>query len=109
MRAKSKKNESRINWNLPANKVDQHIRGLSPFPGAWCEINGERVKVHMSEHLKYNNLDGSQAGTVLEEDLTVACSQGAVRLIEVQPAGKSKMSAQEFLKGRKVLLKNVLK
>ena len=106
---KIKKNESRINWNLPANKVDQHIRGLSPFPGAWCEINGERVKVHMSEHLKYNNLDSSQAGTVLEEDLTVACSQGAVRLIEVQPAGKSKMNAQEFLKGRKVLLKNVLK
>ena len=63
----------------------------------------------MSEHLKYNNLDSSQAGTVLEEDLTVACSQGAVRLIEVQPAGKSKMNAQEFLKGRKVLLKNVLK
>jgi methionyl-tRNA formyltransferase len=63
----------------------------------------------MSEHLKYNNIDGTQAGTVLEENLTVACSQGAVRLIEVQPAGKSKMSAKEFLKGRKVILKNVLK
>jgi methionyl-tRNA formyltransferase len=63
----------------------------------------------MSEHLKYNNIDGTQAGTVLEENLIVACSQGAVRLIEVQPAGKSKMSAKEFLKGRKVILKNVLK
>ena len=106
---KIKKTESRINWDLPAVIIDRHIRGLSPFPGAWCKINGERVKIHMSKYENFKNLENVQPGTVIEEGLLIACKENAVRLVEVQPAGKSKMNVREFLKGRKVPLNTELK
>ena len=75
--------------------MHDHIRGLSPFPGAWFEIDGARVKV-----LRSTRGDGSAApGTVLDDKLTIACGEGAVRLVQVQRAGKQPMSAEEFLRG----------
>lgn len=91
--------EARIDWSRPAAEVDAHIRGLSPFPGAWFEVAGAdgsiRIKALMSQVA-----DGSgEAGTVLDDVLTVACGEGAVRLIRVQRAGKAAQSAQEMLRG----------
>jgi methionyl-tRNA formyltransferase len=97
--AKIDKSETRIDWSKPWNAVHDHCRGLSPFPGAWFELPGAgRIKV-----LRTTKGDGSGAhGTVLDEHLTIACGEGAVRLLEVQRAGKQPMKAGEFLRGTKV-------
>ena len=95
---KISKNETRITWSKPWKQVHDHIRGLSPFPGAWFEIDGVRVKA-----LRSTKGDGSgAAGTVLDNKLTIACGAGAVRLTQVQRAGKQPMSADEFLRGTPV-------
>lgn len=92
---KISKNEARIDWSKPWKEVHDHIRGLSPFPGAWFEIDGARIKA-----LRSTKGDGSGvAGTVLDDKLTIACGAGAVRLTQVQRAGKQPMSADEFLRG----------
>jgi methionyl-tRNA formyltransferase len=96
--AKIDKNETRIDWAKPWREVHNHIRGLSPFPGAWCEIDGVRVKA-----LRSTKGEGSGApGTVLDDRLTIACGEGAVRLTQVQRAGKQPMGWEEFLRGTKV-------
>lgn len=92
------KAESRIDWSRSADELDCHIRGLAPFPGAWCEIDGKRVKVHLA-----TPENGSGApGTVLDDNLLIACGKSALRLLKVQPAGKPKMDAEAFLKGTPV-------
>jgi methionyl-tRNA formyltransferase len=89
------KEETRIDWSRSAREVHNHIRGLSPFPGAWFELDGARVKV-----LRSTKGEGrGQAGTVLDDHLTIACGDGAVRLTQVQRAGAKAMSADEFLRG----------
>ena len=93
------KAETRIDWSRPAREVHDTIRALSPFPGAWCEIdvNGkaERLKV-----LRTTRAEGAgQPGEVLDGDLTIACGDGAVRLVDVQRAGGKPMTAQDFLRG----------
>jgi len=97
--AKIEKAETRIDWNRPAREVLRHIHGLSPFPGAWCEITIEgaagRVKI-----LRCELAAGSSApGDLLDDRLTVACRQGALRILELQRAGKQPMKAEEFLRG----------
>jgi methionyl-tRNA formyltransferase len=96
------KAESRIDWSFPWNKVHDHIRGLSPFPGAWFEMPGEkgaaRIKV-----LRSTRGEGSgPPGTLIDDRLTVACGEGAVRILELQRAGRQAMKAQEFLRGSAV-------
>jgi len=95
---KISKDETRIDWNRPWKQVHDHIRGLSPFPGAWFESGGARIKV-----LRSTKGEGSGApGSVLDERLTIACKDGAVRLIQVQRAGKQPMTAEEFLRGARI-------
>jgi methionyl-tRNA formyltransferase len=97
--AKIEKTEARIDWNKPAQAVLRHIHGLSPFPGAWCEmaIEGEQLRVKI---LRCAMVDGSGApGDVLDDDLAVACKQGAIRILELQRAGRQPMKAEEFLRG----------
>ena len=95
---KISKSETRIDWRKPWCAVHDHIRGLSPFPGAWFELDGARVKV-----LRSTEGEGSGApGSVLDDRLTIACGEGAVRLTQVQRAGKQPMSAEEFLRGTPV-------
>jgi methionyl-tRNA formyltransferase len=95
---KVSKGETRIDWTNPWKYVHDHIRGLSPFPGAWFELDGVRVKA-----LRSTRADGSgKPGTALDDRLTVACGSGAVRLTLVQRAGKQPMSADEFLRGTPV-------
>jgi methionyl-tRNA formyltransferase len=93
------KSEARIDWTRPWNEVHNHCRGLSPFPGAWCELPGAgRVKI-----LRTTKGDGSgPPGRVLDDKLTVACGSGAVRLLQLQRAGKQPMAADEFLRGTPV-------
>jgi methionyl-tRNA formyltransferase len=96
---KIEKAEGRIGWNKSARAVLRHIHGLSPFPGAWCEIpiEGEQVRVKI---LRCEIADGSgAAGEVLDDRLTVACKEGAIRIIELQRAGKQPMKAEDFLRG----------
>jgi methionyl-tRNA formyltransferase len=90
--------ETRIDWTKPWKQVHDHIRGLSPFPGAWFEFGGVRVKALRSTKGEGKGV----AGTVLDGSLTIACGDGAVRLTQVQRAGKQPMSAEEFLRGTKV-------
>jgi len=97
--AKIDKAEAHIDWNKPASSVLRHIHGLSPFPGAWCEMplegTSQRVKI-----LRCEIASGAGApGTVLDDRLTIACSQGALRILELQRAGKQPMKAEEFLRG----------
>ena len=95
---KISKSETRIDWSRPAQAVHDHICGLSPFPGAWFELDGVRVKV-----LRATMGDGSAApGTALDDRLTIACGGGAVRLVQVQRAGKQPMTAEDFLRGTPV-------
>ncbi|MEL7466691.1 MAG: methionyl-tRNA formyltransferase [Pseudomonadota bacterium] len=89
------KAEARIDWTRPAAEVDRLIRGLSPFPGAWFETGGERVKALLSTVAE----DQGRAGTVLNAAPTVACGDGAVQLLRLQRAGKSAMDAQAFQRG----------
>jgi methionyl-tRNA formyltransferase len=93
------KAETRIDWSRPAREVHNHIRGLSPFPGAWFEISHEGKPVRVKA-LRSTISEGNGApGTLLDGQLTVACGDGAIRLIEVQRAGAKAMSAEEFLRG----------
>ncbi|SHN76686.1 methionyl-tRNA formyltransferase [Bradyrhizobium erythrophlei] len=97
--AKIDKAEAHIDWNKPARAVLRHIHGLSPFPGAWCEMPlegaNQRVKI-----LRCEVASGSgQPGAVLDDRLTVACAQGALRIVELQRAGKQPMKTEEFLRG----------
>ena len=92
------KSEARLDWSLPARNLETRIRGLSPFPGAWCEINARRVKVHLAQVVNGNG----RPGDVLNDALTVACGNEALQLLSVQPAGKARMSVDEFLRGTPV-------
>jgi methionyl-tRNA formyltransferase len=95
---KISKAETRIDWSKPWREVHDHIRGLSPFPGAWFELDGVRVKA-----LRSTCGEGAGApGTALDDKLTIACGDGAVRLVQVQRAGKQPMGSDEFLRGTSV-------
>jgi methionyl-tRNA formyltransferase len=94
------KAETRIDWSKPWKVVHDHIRGLSPFPGAWCEWPGAgRVKVLRST----KGEGGGSPGTVLDDRLTIACGEGAVRIVELQKAGGKPMPADEFLRGSPIV------
>jgi len=97
--AKIEKAEARIDWNRPAREVLRHIHALSPFPGAWCEMAIEREQVRV-KILRCAITDGSGApGEVLDDHLAVACREGAIRILELQRAGKQPMKAEDFLRG----------
>jgi methionyl-tRNA formyltransferase len=96
--AKIEKAEARIDWTKPAHAVLRHIHGLSPFPGAWCEMPieaGMRVKILRCELAEGLGVPGE----LLDDRLTVTCKDGAIRILELQRAGKQPMQAGEFLRG----------
>ena len=95
---KISKSETRIDWSKPAAEVHNHCRGLSPFPGAWFELDGVRVKA-----LRTTLGNGSGApGAALDDALAIACGDGAIRLLQIQRAGKQPMQAGDFLRGTPV-------
>jgi methionyl-tRNA formyltransferase len=96
--SKIDKAEARVEWSKPAVEVDRLIRGLSPFPGAWTQIAGERVKLLQSAVV---DVDGP-TGQVMDDALTIACGSGAIRPLRLQRAGKAAQDVDEFLRGRPV-------
>ncbi|MEM9350196.1 MAG: methionyl-tRNA formyltransferase [Pseudomonadota bacterium] len=91
---KISKDEARVDWSRPAAEVDAHIRGLSPFPGAWCEIGGERVKL-----LRSRLAEGAGEPGAILGGFRVACGTGAVEISELQRAGKTPTNAADYLRG----------
>ena len=89
------KDEARIDWSKSAAEIDCLIRGLAPSPGAFTEVNGERLKVLYAMPVN----DRGAPGEVITDELTVACGDGALKLLKVQRAGKGVMDARELLKG----------
>jgi methionyl-tRNA formyltransferase len=97
--AKIEKEEARIDWIRPAREVLRHIHGLSPFPGAWTEfsVDGQPLRIKI---LRCKPTGGAgQPGTLLDDQLAIACGEGAIRIVELQRAGKQPMSAGAFLRG----------
>ena len=99
---KISKSEAQVDWTRSASEVHHQIHGLSPFPGAWCEMvfegKVERVKIFRSKIVELNG----ESGQLIDRDLTVACGTGAVQLLELQKAGKKVMSNEEFMRGSKL-------
>jgi len=96
--AKIERGEERIDWTQTAAQLDRHVRAFAPWPGAWFAHDGERIKLLAAEPV-----DGNGApGEVLDDALTVACGDGALRLVTVQRAGKAALAAADFLRGRPV-------
>ncbi|KQT12644.1 MULTISPECIES: methionyl-tRNA formyltransferase [unclassified Bradyrhizobium] len=97
--AKIEKAEARIDWSKPARAVLRHIHGLSPFPGAWSELanisENARVKILRCELAKGTGAPGE----VLDDQLTIACGEGAIRILELQREGKARVQAADFLRG----------
>ena len=90
------KAETRVDWQRPWHDVHNHCRGLSPFPGAWCEFPAiGRVKILRTTQ----GAGGGSPGRVLDDKLKVACGDGAVRLVDLQRAGRQPMTAEQFLRG----------
>ncbi len=92
--------EARIDFNRPAPEVHNHIRGLSPAPGAWFQVTGASGTIERIKVLRTVLAKGSGTpGTVLDDALTIACGEGALQFLQVQRAGKRPMTAAEFLRG----------
>ena len=107
--AKIEKDEARIDWTKPARTVLRHCHGLSPFPGAWSEIDldGQAVRVKI---LRCELASGRGApGEVIDADLTVACGEGAIRILELQRAGAKPMTAEVFLRGARLPVGELLR
>ncbi|EJW10253.1 Methionyl-tRNA formyltransferase [Rhodovulum sp. PH10] len=100
--AKIEKAETRIDWTLPWKTVHDHARGLSPFPGAWFELPEAKGPVRVKVLRSTRGEGSGPPGTVLDHKLTIACGDGAVRLLQVQRAGRQPTTADEFLRGTSV-------
>ena len=96
---KIKPKETRLDWSLPAVEIDRRIRGVSPFPGAWCEVPSQRGPVRVKALLSRVEDGGGPAGEALDDALLIACGTGAVRLKRAQREGRGAQDAAEFLRG----------
>ena len=103
--AKIDKAEARVDWAKPAELLEREVRAFAPFPGAWFDLDGERIKLLRAAVIGVNGAPG----TVLDDQLTVACGIAALRPITLQRAGKPAMSAAEFLRGNPVPAGTVLR
>ncbi|MFA5989365.1 MAG: methionyl-tRNA formyltransferase [Sphingomonas sp.] len=93
--AKVDKAEARIDWSQPASQIERHVRAFNPAPGAYFELNGERIKLLAAEPVA----GSGHPGTVLDDRLTTACKAGALRPLLLQRAGRAAMTAAELLRG----------
>ena len=100
--------EARIDWSRPAAELSPHIRGLSPFPGAWFELATEKGPVRVKVLLATSEAGEGAPGTALDDALLIACGSGALRLIRLQREGKGAMKAEDFLRGTAVPAGTVL-
>jgi methionyl-tRNA formyltransferase len=103
--AKIDKAEARIDWSKPAELIEREVRAFAPFPGSWFELDGERIKLLKARAIGVNGAPG----TVLDEHLTVACGDAALRPLTLQRAGKPARGAEDFLRGKAVPVGTVLR
>ncbi|MDR2157695.1 MAG: methionyl-tRNA formyltransferase [Holosporaceae bacterium] len=96
----------RINWNDSAENILRHIKAFSPTPAAWTEIKDVRLKILDANIYEINSRQ--QSGLILE-NAVVACGIGSLKLLELQPSGKNKMSGDDFIRGRQQLIGCVMK
>jgi methionyl-tRNA formyltransferase len=96
--------EAKIIWSQDAAVIERLVRGLAPFPGAWFDLGGERVKLLLAEAVEGANAPG----TVLDDGFTIACGSGAIRPLRLQRAGKPVLDRADFLRGRAVAPGTVL-
>jgi methionyl-tRNA formyltransferase len=99
------KAETRIDWSKSAELIEREARAFAPFPGAWFELEHERIKLLKARTIGVNGAEG----TVLDDEFTIACGDAAIRPLTLQRAGKPAMSAEEFLRGRPVPVGTVLR
>jgi len=105
---KIERHETRLDWHLSANALVRKIHAFSPFPGCWFELPTEKGLVRVKA-LRAERAEGAGApGTIIDEQLTIACGDGALRLLNVQKEGKSAVSALEFLRGNLVRTGTIL-
>jgi methionyl-tRNA formyltransferase len=97
--AKIEKNETRIDWTKPWKAVHDHCRGLSPFPGAWLELAGTGPPARIKVLRTTKGAGSGTPGTVIDDTFTIACGDGAVRILVLQRAGRQPMKVEEFLRG----------
>ena len=102
--AKIDKAEARIDWSRPTHDVLRHIHGLSPFPGAWCEMPIENELVRVKILRCELTAQSGTPGTLFDAQMAVACGDGAIRILELQRAGKQPMKADDFLRGTPLTL-----
>jgi methionyl-tRNA formyltransferase len=103
--AKIDKAEARIDWSKPAELIEREVRAFAPFPGSWFELDRERIKVLRARVIGVNGAEG----TVLDDKLTIACGNAAIRPLLIQRAGKPAMEAEAFLRGKPVPVGTVLR
>ena len=98
---KLSKEDGRLDWSKSADDLERLIRALNPWPGAWCMLNGKRIKIHKASVL---NIDSSvsDAGTILSDTFTVACGKGILKITELQKTGKKVMKSLEYLRGNPI-------
>ena len=89
------KKESKLNWRSPAKKIIAKINALYPNPGSWLEYNGSRIKIIKAIEVKLSG----EPGEILKKNFTIACSENAIQILELQREGKKKMKTSEFIKG----------
>ena len=97
--AKIDKAEAKLDFSRPAAELDRLVRGLSPFPGAWTELEGERIKILLARPEALPQGASDQPGTLLDDQLLVRCGEGALRLLRLQRSGRGPMEAQDLLRG----------
>ena len=90
--------ESKINWNEKASKLIAKINSLNPSPGCWFNFSGSRIKIIKAKEIKVIG----KPGVVLDNELTIGCSENAIQILEIQKEGRNKVSSKEFLKGNKL-------
>ena len=92
------KSEAKIDWNEKASKIIAKINSLNPSPGCWFNFSGSRIKIIKAKEIKITG----KPGMVLDDELTIGCSENAIQILEIQKEGKNKVSSKEFLKGNKL-------
>ncbi len=95
---KISKSEAKISWNVQAKLVIAKINALNPNPGSWFELNGSRIKIIKAIEVKAKG----SPGDILNKDFTIACSENAIRILELKKEGKNTVTASEYLKGNKL-------
>ena len=98
---KLSKEDGRLDWSKPADELERLIRALNPWPGAWCILNGERIKIHKASVMSIDNNFGD-AGIIISDDFTIACGKGVLKVTELQKTGKKVMTSFEYLRGNPI-------